>query len=231
MLRYAEDHQEVAYQYAHALVTFFTIDLDIPKALQLTRDIITESTNDIRNFEGEEVASQIDAALRWLIDRVEAQMADRAACHRTATQCDRPPRALCQPKPGGILTPTERPNQPGRKEKMSTVIYRTEDPALETVEFGAVYSIHAPSTGEPRVLHKIADKCNVSSLEPLDMPARWDDVYEYVMVDETIWPRIARLARDADLAHANLEVALVPVEDEETDADSYALLYRFIWPH
>lgn len=76
MLRYVEDHQEVAYQYAHALVTFFTIDLDIPEALQLTRDIITESTNDIRNFEGEEVASRIDAALRRLIDRVEAQMVD-----------------------------------------------------------------------------------------------------------------------------------------------------------
>ena len=114
---------------------------------------------------------------------------------------------------------------------MSDTIYRTEDSALETIEFGAVYSIHAPSTGEPWALHKIADKCDVSSLEPLDMPARWDDVYEYVMVDETIWPRIARLAMDTYLAHAILEVALVPVEDEETDADSYALLYRFIWPY
>ena len=112
---------------------------------------------------------------------------------------------------------------------MSDTIYRTEDPALETIEFGAVYSIHAPSTGEPWVPHKIANKCNVSSLEPLDTPARWDDVYEYVMVDETIWPRIARLARDADLAHSNLEVAFVPVDDKKAGAgvDSRALLHRF----
>ena len=76
MLRYAEDHEEIAYQYAHALVTFFTIDLGIPEALQLTRDIVTESTNDIRNFEGEEAASRIDVALRRLIDRVEAELDD-----------------------------------------------------------------------------------------------------------------------------------------------------------
>lgn len=76
MLRYVEDHEEIAYQYAHALATFFTTDLDTPEALQLTRDIVTESTNDIRKFEGEEVASRIDAALRRLIDRVEAELAD-----------------------------------------------------------------------------------------------------------------------------------------------------------
>lgn len=76
MLRYAEDHEEVAYQYAHALVTFFTIDLDVPEALQLTRDIVTESTNDIRNFEGEAAASRIDVALRRLIDHIEAELAD-----------------------------------------------------------------------------------------------------------------------------------------------------------
>lgn len=76
MLRYVEDHGEIAYQYAHALVTFFTIDLDIPEALQLTRDIVTEFTNDIRTFEGEEVASRIDAALRRLIDRIEVEMAN-----------------------------------------------------------------------------------------------------------------------------------------------------------
>lgn len=75
MLRYVEDNEEVAYQYAHALVGFFTIDLDIPEAFQLARDIVTESTNDIRNFEGEEVASRIDVALRRLIDRVEADEA------------------------------------------------------------------------------------------------------------------------------------------------------------
>lgn len=32
---------------------------------------------------------------------------------------------------------------------MSTVIYRTEDPVLETIESGAVYRIRAPRTGEP----------------------------------------------------------------------------------
>ena len=76
MLRYAEDHEDVAYQYAHSLVTFFSIDLDIPEALQLARDIVTETTNDIRNFEGEEAASRIDVALRRLIDRVEAELDD-----------------------------------------------------------------------------------------------------------------------------------------------------------
>lgn len=76
MLRYVEDHEEIAHQYAYALVGSFTIDLDIPEALQLTRDIITESTNDIRNFEGEEMASRIDVALRRLINRVEAELDD-----------------------------------------------------------------------------------------------------------------------------------------------------------
>nr|DAD98092.1 MAG TPA: hypothetical protein [Siphoviridae sp. ctQ091] len=76
MLCYIEDHEEIAYQYAHVLVTFFTIDLDVPEALQLTRDIATESTNDIRNFGGAKAASRIDAALRRLIDRVDAKLAD-----------------------------------------------------------------------------------------------------------------------------------------------------------
>lgn len=76
MLRYVEDNEEIAYQYAYALVGFFAIDLDIPEALQLAHDIVTESTNDIRTFEGEEVASRIDAALRRLIDRVEGELAD-----------------------------------------------------------------------------------------------------------------------------------------------------------
>lgn len=75
MLRYVEDNEEVAYQYAHALAGFFAIDLDIPEALQLTRGIVTESTNSIRNFEGEETAARIDAALQRLIDRVEAELA------------------------------------------------------------------------------------------------------------------------------------------------------------
>lgn len=76
MIRYVEEREEIAYQYAHALVTFFTIDLDVPEALQLARDIVTEATNDIGNFEGAETASRIDVALRLLIDRVEAELAD-----------------------------------------------------------------------------------------------------------------------------------------------------------
>jgi hypothetical protein len=75
MLRYVEDNEEAAYQYAHSLVGFFTIDLDIPEAFQLTHDIVTESVNGIRTFEGEEAASRIDVALRRLIDRVKADEA------------------------------------------------------------------------------------------------------------------------------------------------------------
>lgn len=76
MLRYVEDNEEVAYQYARALVRRFTADLSTHDALRLTHAIVTESTNDIRNFEGEAAASQIDAALRLLIDRVEGEPAD-----------------------------------------------------------------------------------------------------------------------------------------------------------
>ena len=114
---------------------------------------------------------------------------------------------------------------------MSTTIHRSEDPTLETIEFGAVYRIRAPRTGEPWTLCKVADDCGVSSIEPLDVPDRWDDSYEHAMDDTSIWPRLTRLAMDAYLAHAILEVALVPVVDEETDADSRALLYRFTWPY
>ena len=72
MLRYVEDNEEAAYQYAKALVCRFTADLSTHDALRLAGGIITETTNDIRNFEGEEAASRIDVALRRLIDRVEA---------------------------------------------------------------------------------------------------------------------------------------------------------------
>lgn len=114
---------------------------------------------------------------------------------------------------------------------MSITIYRAEDPTLETVEFGAVYRIRAPRTGESWNLYKVTDDCGVSSVEPLDVPDGWDDSYEYPMGDTRVWSRLARLAMDAYLAHAILEVAFVPVDDEETDADSYSLLYRFVWPH
>lgn len=114
---------------------------------------------------------------------------------------------------------------------MSTTIYRTEDPTIETVELGAVYWIQAPRTGEPRTLYKVSDDCGVDSIEPLGVPDGWDDSYEYAMVDTRVWPRLARLAMDAYLAHAILEVAFVPVVDEETDTDSRALLYRLVWPY
>lgn len=114
---------------------------------------------------------------------------------------------------------------------MSTAIYRTEDPTLETVEFGAVYRIHAPRTGEPWTLYKVADDCGVDSIDPLSIPDGWDDSYEYPMGYKRIWSRLARLAMDAYLAHAALEVALVPVVDEEEPTGSYSLLYRFVWSH
>lgn len=113
---------------------------------------------------------------------------------------------------------------------MSITIYRTEDPTLETVEFGAVYRIRAPRTGEPWTLYRVSDDCGVGSVGPLDVPDGWDDAYEYPMGYARIWSRLARLAMDAYLAHAILEVTFVPVDDKERDADSYALLYRFVWP-
>nr|DAO84557.1 MAG TPA: hypothetical protein [Caudoviricetes sp.] len=97
---------------------------------------------------------------------------------------------------------------------MSTAICRTEDAALENAEFGAVYRIRAPRTGNPWSLHKVADDCGVSSIEPPDVPDGWDDSYEYAMDDTRIWPRLTRLAMGAYLANAILEVAVVPVDDE-----------------
>ena len=111
----------------------------------------------------------------------------------------------------------------------TTTIYRTEDPALETLEFSAVYRIRAPRTGEPWALYKVSDDCSVDSVEPLDVPDGWDDSYEYEVGDTRIWSRVTRLAMDADLANADLEVALVPVVDEGMATDSCALLYRFVW--
>lgn len=99
------------------------------------------------------------------------------------------------------------------------------------VEFGASYRVRVPSTGEHWTIVKIANDCGVDSVEPLGVPDGWDDSYEYTRADTRIEPRIARLARDADLAHADLVIALVPVVDDGADTDSYALLYRFTWPY
>lgn len=76
MLRYIEGQEEVAYQYARALVRLLTADLPTHDALRLARDIVTEITNDIGTFEDEGTASQIDAELRRTIDRVEAELGD-----------------------------------------------------------------------------------------------------------------------------------------------------------
>ena len=113
---------------------------------------------------------------------------------------------------------------------MTTAIYRTEDPALETVEFGAVYRIRAPHTGEPWNLYKVSDDCGVDSIGPLDIPDGWDASHGYPMGYQRIWSRLVRLAMDAHIAHAILEVAFVPVDDEGAAADSYALMHRFVWP-
>lgn len=71
---------------------------------------------------------------------------------------------------------------------MSITIYRTEDPTLETIEFGAVYRIRAPRTGMPWNLYRVSDDGGVSSVEPLEIPDGWDDAYEYAMDDMRIWP-------------------------------------------
>lgn len=114
---------------------------------------------------------------------------------------------------------------------MNTNIHRSEDPTLETAELGVIYRVHAPRTGDPWTLYKTGDDCNVDSIEPLEVPDGWDDAYEYPKGDAGIWSHLTRLAMNAYLAHAVLEVAIVPVVDEETDANSYALLYRDAWPY
>lgn len=114
---------------------------------------------------------------------------------------------------------------------MSTTIHRTDDPTLETIELGAIYRVHAPRTGEPWTLYEVGDDSGIDSIEPLDVPDGWDDSYEYARGDADVWSRIARLAMDTYLAHAILEVAVVPVDEEEGDVDSRALLYRLAWPY
>lgn len=72
MLRYALVHGDAAYQYARALIRRLSADVGPYEVIRLAHDIVTEITNDIRDFEGEEVASRINVALRRLIDRAEA---------------------------------------------------------------------------------------------------------------------------------------------------------------
>ena len=114
----------------------------------------------------------------------------------------------------------------------TTAIYRTADPTLESAEFGTVYHVKAPRAGDPWVLYNAYDDCGVSFVEPLEVPECWDDAYEFAMADTRIWRRITSLALDADLAHADLEIAFVPVYDAAgMVVDSKALLYRFTWPY
>lgn len=75
MLHYALIREDVAYQYARALIRRLSADVGHYEVIQLARDIVTETTNDIRDFEGDEIASRIDVVLRQLIDRVEADEA------------------------------------------------------------------------------------------------------------------------------------------------------------
>lgn len=84
MLHYIEGQEEVAYQYARALMLRLAADLSAHDTLRLARDIVTEVTNDIGIFEGEEAASRIDVALRRLIDRAEADEAFMAELTRRA---------------------------------------------------------------------------------------------------------------------------------------------------
>jgi hypothetical protein len=114
---------------------------------------------------------------------------------------------------------------------MRMAIYRVVDPDLKTIELGAVYSTHAPSTGDPWVLYKIGDSCGADSIELLEIPDGWDDAYDYVVDDEDIWAYIEKLAHDAYLAHANLELAIVPILDEGAATESCALLHRLSWPY
>lgn len=114
---------------------------------------------------------------------------------------------------------------------MGTTIHRTEDPTLETAELGAVHRIRAPRTGKPWTPRKVSDDCGVSSTGPLNVPDGRDDSHEYAMGDHRIQNRLARPAMDAHLARTILEVALAPVDDEETTADSCAPLHHFVRPH
>lgn len=75
MLRYVEEHEAIADRYLRATLRSFMFDLYPREAFELVRTFTTETVSEIRDFEGEEVASRIDAALRRLIDRAEADEA------------------------------------------------------------------------------------------------------------------------------------------------------------
>ena len=74
-LRYAEDNEEAADRYLCAALRFFMFDLYPHEAFELVHTFTIDTTDIIRDPEGEEVASRIGAALRQLIDRVDAELA------------------------------------------------------------------------------------------------------------------------------------------------------------
>lgn len=74
-LRYAEDNEEAADRYLRAALRFFMFDLYPHEAFELVRTFAIDTADNIRDLEGEEVASRIGAALRQLIDHVEADKA------------------------------------------------------------------------------------------------------------------------------------------------------------
>lgn len=74
-LRYVENHEEVADQYLRAALRFFMSDLYPHEAFKLVHCVIVETVNDIRELEGEGVATRISAALWRLVDRAEADEA------------------------------------------------------------------------------------------------------------------------------------------------------------
>ena len=74
-LRYAEDNEEAADRYLRAALRFFMFDLYPHEAFELVRTFAIDTADNIRDLEGEEVASRIGAALRQLIDRAEADKA------------------------------------------------------------------------------------------------------------------------------------------------------------
>lgn len=77
-LRYAEDNKEAADRYLRAALRFFMFDLYPHEAFELVHTFATDTTDNIRDLEGEEVAGRIRAALRQLIDHVEADEAFKA---------------------------------------------------------------------------------------------------------------------------------------------------------
>lgn len=75
MLRCVEDNEEAAYQYACVMLRSFMFDFNPRDTFRLVRNIITETTDVIKDLEGEKAASRIGAALQRLIDRAEADEA------------------------------------------------------------------------------------------------------------------------------------------------------------